>query len=413
MKWPKINHIIFGANLGLLVAVCFYFFTRTAPQPIQATEAAPEPTPLPTPGEKVVSQTVAVATPIAWRQLESENYREYIARLRSIGCPEQTIRDIIIADLDKLYAPRVQALQGRRKDLKYWNSEEEELANDVDPRARQQQQREIDKEKHDIIEQLLGIDLVRERLKQRGNEDYYERRLSFLPEQKRDAVRQVLEKYDQQELAIRNKELENGEPMTPADKAEIRRLQQERQAALAGTLSTTEATQMDLWLSPSANSVRHDMYGMNATEEEFQAIYQLRKGFDDKWNQVDPEMMPDSLRTQYAQAQTELQAQIKQTLGEQRYAEYQRGSDEDFHRLSATASRFNLPRQTVSQVYEMKQTLTSINERVRNDPNMTPEQKEKALKAVADETERQVKSLMGESAFRYYVWQGQGYWLTK
>jgi len=34
----------------------------------------------------------------SWQQLESPDYQTYVANLRDIGCPEQTIRDIIIAD---------------------------------------------------------------------------------------------------------------------------------------------------------------------------------------------------------------------------------------------------------------------------------------------------------------------------
>src|SRR5580693_6929888 len=39
-----------------------------------------------------------------WSQVESPDYPVYIARLREIGCPEETIRDIVIADVNKLYA---------------------------------------------------------------------------------------------------------------------------------------------------------------------------------------------------------------------------------------------------------------------------------------------------------------------
>jgi len=48
-----------------------------------------------------------------WSQLESTDYRTYIANLRGIGCPEQTVRDIITADLEGVYAPRREALQRR------------------------------------------------------------------------------------------------------------------------------------------------------------------------------------------------------------------------------------------------------------------------------------------------------------
>src|SRR6267143_1034937 len=32
---------------------------------------------------------------IDWRAVESPDYRQYLANLRAIGCPEETIRDII------------------------------------------------------------------------------------------------------------------------------------------------------------------------------------------------------------------------------------------------------------------------------------------------------------------------------
>src|SRR5579859_5399631 len=37
--------------------------------------------------------------PFRWAQLESTDYRQYLANLPRIGCPEQTIRDIITADV--------------------------------------------------------------------------------------------------------------------------------------------------------------------------------------------------------------------------------------------------------------------------------------------------------------------------
>lgn len=49
-----------------------------------------------------------------WHQIESPDYRQYIANLRGIGCPEETIRDIVVSDVGKLYAPRLAALYSNR-----------------------------------------------------------------------------------------------------------------------------------------------------------------------------------------------------------------------------------------------------------------------------------------------------------
>src|SRR6266566_5944163 len=45
-----------------------------------------------------------------WSQLESEDYRVYTANLRALGCPEATVRHIIMADIRELYIGRVNAL---------------------------------------------------------------------------------------------------------------------------------------------------------------------------------------------------------------------------------------------------------------------------------------------------------------
>src|SRR5262245_28192236 len=233
MKWPRFNACLLVLNLMTLGLVGYFVYTRTATPPaVPSMAGAAVPETEPATAKEVAPQIVTVTNEFQWRQLESEDYKSYIERLRSIGCPEQTIRDIVIADLDKLLAPRVQAIYGRRPDVKYWQPEEEELANDQDHREWTKQERAIDQEKRQVIQELMGVDLVRERLKQKGQVDYYERRLSFLPEEKRNQVRMLLEQYDEQEQAVRDKEWQDGEILNAADRAVLRQLQEERRAKL-------------------------------------------------------------------------------------------------------------------------------------------------------------------------------------
>ena len=59
---------------------------------------------------------------LSWSHVESPDYAIYIQNLRSIGCPEQTIRDIIIADVDALYARR-RATEIISPEQEWWRSE--------------------------------------------------------------------------------------------------------------------------------------------------------------------------------------------------------------------------------------------------------------------------------------------------
>src|SRR6266850_8414157 len=58
--------------------------------------------------------------PLNWRALESTNYVLYIENLRAFGCPEETIRDIIITDVAKLYARHRAELRRQLQPYKFW-----------------------------------------------------------------------------------------------------------------------------------------------------------------------------------------------------------------------------------------------------------------------------------------------------
>src|SRR5688572_4866079 len=356
-------------------------------------------------------QIMTVTNEFRWRQLESEDYRTYIERLRSVGCPEETIRDIVISDLDKLMAPRLQAASGRRADLQFWHSEEEELANDRDLREVRQKQREVDREKRAVIEELLGVDLVRERMRLKGEQDYYERRMVFLPEERRTELRKVLERYDELEQNIRDKEWEEGLALSAQERAQLRKLREQRQAEIDGLLSPEEREQYGLWMSESANAVRAATYGMDITKEEFLVLYEAHKAFDQQWAAGDPELMDDGARQRWDAARQQMETDLQRQLGAERFAEYKRGQDPDFHQLSAAATRFKLPQETSKKAYEVKRAFLEIRQTVDANPALSPEQRQQALQAVQQESERTMRGLLGENAFRYYLRTGDATWL--
>jgi hypothetical protein len=57
---------------------------------------------------------VPPASRFDWSTEESADYKTYLANLRAIGCPEETVRDIIIAAVDKLLASRSRAIAAKR-----------------------------------------------------------------------------------------------------------------------------------------------------------------------------------------------------------------------------------------------------------------------------------------------------------
>lgn len=287
------------------------------------------------------------------------------------------------------------------------------MANDLDPRETARREREIDRRKRQILRELLNIDLARERMQLAGREDYLERRLAFLPEERRTQVREVLEKFDESEQRLREAELEEGEALSMAERAQLRLLRQQRETELGQLLSPEERSQFDLWLSPTANAIRHAFYGMQASEAEFLAVYQARKPFDDRWAGREADMLDPASETRREQERQQVEEQIRQSLGDPRYAEYRRGQDEDFHRLNALATRFKLPREKAVEAYGYKQVVQSYREQVRTDPKLDAQQKTDALRALNQETEKAVRELLGDKPYRHLVRTGQAGWVSE
>src|SRR5712691_12520515 len=87
-----------------------------------------------------------------WRMIESSDYEKYVANLRAIGCPERTVRDIIVAEVQKTFGAKSAAVP---LDVKFWSCGPERQAAE---RSREERRSELRAESRAILERLLGVD---------------------------------------------------------------------------------------------------------------------------------------------------------------------------------------------------------------------------------------------------------------
>ena len=348
----------------------------------------------------VVTNVVTSSSDFRWAQLESEDYRDYVARLRSIGCPEQTIRDIVIADVDKLLAPKIQAASAHPKEINYWQPIEQELWEDVEQKDAMRKQRAVDFEKREVIRELLGVDLVGERLRVQGQNDYYGQRLGFLPEEKRARLRLALDQFADQERVVLEQQVDESNGVSGSE--ELIRLRQQKDTVLAELLTPPEREQYDLWFSPAAAAVRDAVFGMNASQEEFLTLYQIRKNFARQYGDLFGPSDP---------GWDEYQSQTRQALGDQRYAEFARAQDSDYRELVRIATRFKLNPEVAAQLFSYKQPAEEERVRVESDPTLTSQQKAAGVQAIAQETQRAFNEMLGEKPFRQLMRRTANPWL--
>lgn len=333
--------------------------------------------------------------PANWAAIESTNYVTYINNLRGFGCPEETVRDIILTDIAKTYSRRKAEVRARAGGYRWWQTSETGELDDASDPAIKAQVEALDAEQQALVAELLEVDFETEMARYWGGDDYEARAYGFLNDEKRDRVAAVQSRFDELERAIydRSKGF-----MLDQDQEALRQLQRQREAELAQVLSAEELEEFHLRNSSTASSLRAQLHGFNPSQEEFRRIFRLQKTFDDRFNNGFDLTDPTQAEVQAAaqdQAQQALNEEIRRNIGAQRYQEFQRAQDADYRALMQFTERFDVSPNIASRVYDMKVEAERQKLRLEADPNITAEQRVQALAAVAQETERSVAHLMG------------------
>jgi len=304
-----------GVNL-LLAPACWLKYRHNADTPgapAQTATAAPMQVRV---IEKTKTNVVAAVVPAKmpdWRAVESEDYKRYIANLQAIGCPEKTIRDIIIADINELYRQRFLAEFPMTNRIEYWVGGDP-LANLIDEThvARLQ---EFAKEKREVIKDLLGRDYSADvELSSIQTDIFMEQLLNFLSPEKRTAMKELEHTY-------RAKMMKTFKDSVRGDNQAANVVMAEKDADTLKILSPEEKFEYELRRSEPAMMARVALGDFEVTEQEFRGIFPALKKFI-----VDGGLFgfrtvvagqPDE-RAEAAAARKELENGLKATLGEKR-----------------------------------------------------------------------------------------------
>jgi hypothetical protein len=312
-----------AANL-LLACACFSELTRApAPQANPVPAAPLEPGGGPAPPRVVTNLVVVTNAPrlFDWRALESGDYRRYIANLRRIGCPEKTIRDIIVADVNELY--RHQFLQEfpLTNRVEYWKPGDA-LANVINEEQVARLQ-EFGREKRDLIRELLGTDFTGDvELTSVQEEIFLERLLDFLTPEKRSAMSQLERRYTAKVMANMNNAFRGSNESSKT-------IQEEKDAAELTVLTPDEKFEYDLRRSSDAMCLRIALGDFELSEQEFRAVFpEMKRFITDAGVQSLMQVVRGTgdPRELTRPARAQLEAGLKSALGEKRFVELIEGT---------------------------------------------------------------------------------------
>ncbi len=315
-----------------------------------------------------------------WSQVESDDYQNFITNLRDINCPEQTIRDIIIADVNALFAKRIATDPDIiSPDQQWWRSEPDpELVAAAEKRFRM-----LDTERRALLTQLLGTswetgDLVSLPRPSRPGLTLDGPVLGNLPADVKQKLQDISARANERMQAYLDTQQQAGKQ---SDAAEIAKLRQQTREEFSHVLTPPQLEEFLLRYSQAANNLRSEMGGLKyfeATPDEFRAIFRATDPLDQQIELLAGKDDPNSVLLRKSLQQQRADA-IQLALGKDRDQQFQLLHDPQFRDAVATAEQSGTP-EAALKIYEINQATAEELARINADTNLTAAQKAIALK---------------------------------
>jgi hypothetical protein len=348
------------------------------------------------PNAVVKTNVVVRRLNFTWNQIESDDYPTYIANLRAIGCPEATIRDIIVADVNQLFAKR-RATEIVTAEQQWWRPEP-----DLDvTQAALAKLKSLENDRHSLLSGLLGPEWA---------SSYYPYPapngnpldgplLGALSPQVKSAVHEIENRSQERRQNYLEEQQKDGKPPNPA---ELARLRQQSRAELAQVLEPDQLEEYLLRYSNNANALRTDMRGFEATPEEFRNLFRARDAID---QQLQALAGANDLASTQRRKELEQQRDttIRDLVGADRFELYKLNQDPVFRDSRALVQQLGGASEKLLPLYEINHTTEAEQQRIRADATLTPEERTDALHAVQASRENVLRKLFGEEAYERYL----------
>ena len=408
MKARVLLALSLTVNFGLLGWLGLQLNHRFKPPPNPVIEgvtrivspAGPEPSPTP-------EASAPVRPPeFRWSQIEAEDYPTYITNLRTIGCPEKTIRDIILADLEKLYQSRLEATR-QTHNRQFWHTAEQHEKVRIELNRRE---RELSREKRALIRTLLGLDYDQAALEAWWDEQEFALVLGFLPESKPVEVIATQNRFGEQDNEIDDRA---GGILTPEDVALKKGFFNQMLAELGQRLTPSQLEEAELrFIGATAFAFGGEQPAeLKLTGLELREFMRLKWQWDSPLNE-EFEWPDEAFEEQRRRGQKEFAARVRKLVGDDRFAGFLLQDDSEFKPIHELAERQNLSNAAALQAYEITKVTNEELARARRDRTLSASKRRARMEEIRQSAEQALRQTLGERALADYLEQDAARWIV-
>jgi hypothetical protein len=403
MRDKNLFHLLLGLNVALALAFVVYLVLSSNHHPTVSTTAFPVPekveprepaktitpekalatntepvqpivsTPSPALAAVPTNHILSVSNPVppkpvpagrtyGWRDVDTDAYQAYLSNLRTVGCPEDKIRSIILADINELIAQK-RLKEAVVHDPQWWRSEPELTIAGV----LRDKGIALDEERRQLVARWLGEE---EAGKQKSQITYWNSVqltgpvLGALSQDDHQTVQEVCAESMDRYQSIFWSTINSGQPLNQVELAKLRQR------------TRTELTKV---LKPEALEI------FRATDSIDHAL-QLEYG--------GLETLSPQQRERY---ETRRDQAIKEVLTPARYEAYLLTKDPLYRQAQMMALQYGAPSSAIMPIYNMTRENESRRKEILQDATLTPEQKRQAINNVYLQQQQTVRKIVAEA----------------
>jgi len=326
-----------------------------------------------------------------WQQVESDEYRTYLDSLRAVGCPEEKVRYIIMADIDEMFSQK-RLKEAVAHDPQWWRAEPEiNIAGVL-----QEKGRKLDEERRVLIEKLLGkeaLELDKSEMTFWSNVQLTGPVLGSLSPEVHQSVQEICGRSMERSQNAFWGRVNDGQSI---NQVELARLREQTRSDLRKILDAAALEEFLLRYSHNAHQLRAQLRGFEPTPDEFRKIFRA----------IDP--MEHQLQLEFGGVETlspqqrerherQRDAAIKESLGPKRYEEFVVTKDPLYRQAQMTAMQYGAPPKAIMPIYEMSKLSEQKRQKILTDKALTREQQSAAINAVNQEQLKSLQRIVTES----------------
>jgi hypothetical protein len=332
---------------------------------------------------------------VTWQDLDDPSIPNFVANLRAVKCPELTIRDIVTARLDEQLDARIAAIPGVTE---FWSTA---IQKDRLQAEQREKVRALERDEEAMVRELFGSDWNRDAYLDwvvDPNEEFF---LGFLPREKAMAVEFDLNKLaEASHIAFAG----NGRDIAPrGDAEELARLSRH----LKSLLTPAEYAELNLrsLVSPVIIWGLPDVPMSGVDVRYIVTLYSRHLDFLDSYLKS-----PDTFHGLKKSTEAAVQEDIRNYLGAERYAAFQRAQDFQYVYLHKLAHDAGLSSDTAEKIFAMKPEASREALAIFQNASLAADARAQQLADLRNKYRGPVLKLLGEDKMKDYEYRANAWW---